>query len=61
VVQDLVPGVGQEPVDDAGKMLKMETRGGYLTRTFPKQGVREGGQKGIDLFAGLEQGMGGGL
>jgi hypothetical protein len=61
VVQGLVPGIGQEPVEDAGKMLKMETRGGYPAGTFPKQGVREGGHKGIDLFAGLEQGMGGGL
>jgi hypothetical protein len=58
MVQGLLPGIGQEPVEDTGKMLKMETRGGYPARTFPKQGVGKSSHKGIYLFAGLKKGMG---
>jgi hypothetical protein len=61
VVQGLIPGIGQEPVEDTGKMLKMETRGSYPARTFPKQGLGKSGHKGIDLFASLKKGMGCGL
>ena len=61
MVQGLIPGIGQEPVEDTGKMLKMETRRSNPTRAFPKQGVGKTSHKGIDLFTSLEKGMGSGL
>ena len=54
----LAPGIGEQAVEDAGEVLQMEARGGQLNRPFPKQGVRKSGHLCIDLFTGLQQGMG---
>ena len=61
MVQGLIAGIGQEPVEDAGEVLEMESGGGCAAGTFPKEGVWKGHHEGVDLFPGLEQDMGGGL